>query len=75
MKREAQGVKREAKLSSGPDVSRLTPHASLTGLSKPTLARLAKLNITSKFDLALHLPLRYDDETDRKSTRLNSSHT
>ena len=39
------------------------PHASLTGLSKPTLARLAKLNITSKFDLALHLPLRYDDET------------
>ena len=56
-------MKREAKLSSGPDVSRLTPHASLTGLSKPTLARLAKLNITSKFDLALHLPLRYDDET------------
>ena len=43
--------------------SRPTPHASLAGLSKPTLDRLAKLNISSKFDLVLHLPLRYDDET------------
>ena len=41
----------------------LTPDASLVGLSKPTLDKLAKLNIASKFDLALHLPLRYDDET------------
>ena len=27
------------------------------------LTRLAKLGIASKFDLVLHLPLRYDDET------------
>jgi ATP-dependent DNA helicase RecG len=32
-------------------------------LTKATLARLAKLGIASKFDLVLHLPLRYDDET------------
>ena len=38
-------------------------HASLAGLSKGTLDKLAKLNIGSKFDLVLHLPLRYDDET------------
>ena len=38
-------------------------HPSLAGLSKATLARLAKLGITSQFDLVLHLPLRYDDET------------
>ncbi|HTD90179.1 MAG TPA: OB-fold nucleic acid binding domain-containing protein, partial [Burkholderiales bacterium] len=32
-------------------------------MSKGTLDKLAKLNIASKFDLVLHLPLRYDDET------------
>jgi ATP-dependent DNA helicase RecG len=32
-------------------------------LSKSTLTRLAKLGIAAKFDLVLHLPLRYDDET------------
>jgi len=37
--------------------------ASLSALSKGTLDKLAKLNIASKFDLVLHLPLRYDDET------------
>ncbi|HTE16655.1 MAG TPA: ATP-dependent DNA helicase RecG, partial [Burkholderiales bacterium] len=37
--------------------------ASLAGLSKAVLDKLAKLNIASKFDLVLHLPLRYDDET------------
>ncbi|MGH8660552.1 MAG: ATP-dependent DNA helicase RecG [Burkholderiales bacterium] len=36
---------------------------SLSGLSQSTLTRLAKLGIASKFDLVLHLPLRYDDET------------
>ena len=35
----------------------------MSGLSKSTLARLAKLGITTQFDLVLHLPLRYDDET------------
>ncbi len=43
--------------------SPLTHHASLSGLSRSTLARLNKLGINSKFDLVLHLPLRYDDET------------
>ena len=56
-------MKREAKTRPGSDASRFTPHASLAGLSKGTLDKLAKLNIASKFDLVLHLPLRYDDET------------
>jgi ATP-dependent DNA helicase RecG len=43
--------------------SPITHHSSLAGLSKPTLALLAKLGIHSQFDLVLHLPLRYDDET------------
>jgi ATP-dependent DNA helicase RecG len=41
----------------------LDPQSSLAGLSPPTLARLAKLGIAARFDLVLHLPLRYDDET------------
>ncbi len=53
MKREAQA----AAATSPP------AHASLAGLSKGTLDKLAKLNITSPLDLILHLPLRYDDET------------
>jgi ATP-dependent DNA helicase RecG len=58
-------VRREAKgkPSRDPPASPLTPHASLAGLSKSTLDKLARLNIASKFDLVLHLPLRYDDET------------
>jgi len=32
-------------------------------LSKATLNRLAKLGIHRRFDLVLHLPLRYEDET------------
>lgn len=32
-------------------------------ISKATLNRLAKLGIHRRFDLALHLPLRYEDET------------
>ncbi len=43
--------------------SLITHHSSLSGLSRSTLDRLAKLGINSKFDLVLHLPLRYDDET------------
>jgi ATP-dependent DNA helicase RecG len=35
----------------------------LAGLTPSTLTRLAKLGIASAFDLVLHLPLRYDDET------------
>ena len=39
------------------------PHPSLSGLSAGTLTRLGKLGIACRFDLVLHLPLRYDDET------------
>jgi len=45
------------------DPSPITHHPSLSGLSNAVLTRLAKLGIASKFDLVLHLPLRYDDET------------
>jgi ATP-dependent DNA helicase RecG len=45
------------------DPSPVVHHPSLSGLSKKTLDCLAKLGIHSKFDLVLHLPLRYDDET------------
>ncbi len=38
-------------------------HPSLKGLRAATLERLAKLGIRRRFDLVLHLPLRYDDET------------
>ncbi len=41
----------------------IAPDPSLSGLSRSLLARLAKLGIATKFDLVLHLPLRYDDET------------
>jgi len=41
------------------------PDPSLSGLSQSTLTRLARLGIAAKFDLVLHLPLRYDDETRR----------
>jgi ATP-dependent DNA helicase RecG len=34
-----------------------------TGVQKATLDKLARLGITRPFDLVLHLPLRYDDET------------
>ncbi len=46
-----------------PKSSVLSPQSSLAGLTKPTLDKLAKLGIHSRFDLVLHLPLRYDDET------------
>ena len=35
----------------------------MAGLGKGTLDRLARLGIHTRFDLVLHLPLRYDDET------------
>ena len=36
---------------------------TLNTLPKATLEKLAKLGIQSRFDLVLHLPLRYEDET------------
>jgi ATP-dependent DNA helicase RecG len=58
-------VRHEAKTAATrtSDASPIARDSSLAGLSKPTLDKLAKLNIASKFDLVLHLPLRYDDET------------
>jgi ATP-dependent DNA helicase RecG len=35
----------------------------LAALTEPTRAKLAKLGLRSAFDLVLHLPLRYEDET------------
>jgi ATP-dependent DNA helicase RecG len=47
-----------------PETSALsTQNSALAGVSKATLALLAKLGIARPFDLVLHLPLRYDDET------------
>jgi ATP-dependent DNA helicase RecG len=53
----------KSELRRQPAASPLTPHPSLGGVSKATLALLAKLGIARPFDLVLHLPLRYDDET------------
>ena len=39
------------------------PRPSLAGYGKAMPAALAKLGIHREFDLVLHLPLRYDDET------------
>ena len=38
-------------------------HASLAKYGKAILAAFAKLGIQREFDLVLHLPMRYDDET------------
>ncbi len=46
-----------------PGPSPLTLHPSLSGLSKSSVEKLAKLGIAARCDLVLHLPLRYDDET------------
>ena len=37
--------------------------ASLSGIPKAALAKLEKLGIRDRFGLVLHLPLRYEDET------------
>ena len=37
--------------------------SAFSGLSKAVADKLANLGIARKFDLVLHLPLRYDDET------------
>ena len=39
------------------------PTSLPASLQKPTLDKLAKLGILNRFDLVLHLPLRYEDET------------
>ena len=43
--------------------ARTIPNVLPASIPKATLARLAKLGIHRRFDLVLHLPLRYEDET------------
>ncbi len=45
------------------DPSSVTLHASLAKHGKAIIAALDKLGIHREFDLVLHLPARYDDET------------
>ena len=59
MRRKAQTTTQSAR---NPE-SHATPHSSLTRHGKPILAALDKLGIQREFDLVLHLPMRYDDET------------
>ncbi|HSB49452.1 MAG TPA: ATP-dependent DNA helicase RecG [Burkholderiales bacterium] len=63
MRREVISAARSRPRASAPATPALESDPSLSGLSRATLARLAKLGIAGKFDLVLHLPLRYDDET------------
>ena len=59
MKRQAAKRVKPKRAASAP----VAPHASLARHSKATVAALAKLGIHREFDLVLHLPMRYDDET------------
>ena len=67
LEREAGGMKRKAAQArqTGAPLNPWPPrpHASLAGYNKAAIAALAKLGIQREFDLVLHLPLRYDDET------------
>jgi ATP-dependent DNA helicase RecG len=45
------------------DRSPVTHHSSLARHGKSIIAALARLGIHREFDLVLHLPMRYDDET------------
>ena len=45
------------------DRSAVTHHPSLAKHGKTIVAALAKLGIHREFDIVLHLPMRYDDET------------
>ncbi|HEV7819728.1 MAG TPA: DEAD/DEAH box helicase, partial [Burkholderiales bacterium] len=59
MKRKAAARAKPKRSETAP----VAPHASLAKYPKPTLAALTKLGIHREFDLVLHLPMRYDDET------------
>jgi ATP-dependent DNA helicase RecG len=63
--RRSKARKKTAKTSPTEILAAASPTAAygLTGLQKATLEKLLKLGITRKFDLVLHLPLRYEDET------------
>jgi ATP-dependent DNA helicase RecG len=63
--RRPKAQKKAAQNAVTPTAKAASPEApyGLTGLEKATLEKLGRLGITRKFDLVLHLPLRYDDET------------
>ncbi len=65
MRTKAAGVKRKAvkRAPAKPAAPAPVTHATLVRYGKPALAALAKLGIHCAFDLVLHLPMRYDDET------------
>jgi ATP-dependent DNA helicase RecG len=42
---------------------KIPDHSSFAGVSQATQEKLARLGISRSLDLALHLPLRYEDET------------
>jgi ATP-dependent DNA helicase RecG len=63
--RRAGAKKKAAKTPPRESLQAASPAAAygLTGVQKATLEKLLKLGINRKFDLVLHLPLRYEDET------------
>jgi len=55
--------KRDDARSREPPAPRPAPDASLSWVTPAIRDKLAKLGIDAEFDLVLHLPLRYEDET------------
>src|SRR5262249_40616733 len=58
-----RGRARELRPGSGRDLRRARSGASAAKSSPKIAAKLAKLGVRRDFDLVLHLPLRYEDET------------
>ena len=57
------GLEQTSIADSGSIAHAAIAQVTLTALPQATQARLAKLGILHRFDLVLHLPLRYEDET------------
>ena len=51
------------RLEKSNQINQAVPLTLPATIQKPTLAKLNKLGIHNRFDLVLHLPLRYEDET------------
>ena len=56
-------TKRKVKPAASESAAGTNTGRTIPGVNQPTLDKLAKLGIHSAFDLILHLPLRYEDET------------
>ncbi len=54
---------RRRRSAAGDGAAAASPDSGLVALSPPLRARLERLGIRRDFDLVLHLPLRYEDET------------